>query len=221
MKAVIATGAFAAAMFWACGPAQTAAPEPAEISPSWALDIRFEKPRSIRVQVPGEDEPRRFWFLRYVVTNQTGEDRIFVPEFVLYTDTGQILRAGQNAPSAVFDKLKGIYNDPLLKDLTGMTGKILQGEDNSKRGVAIFPDFDPKAGAFDLFIGGLSGESVTVELLEPIEVTEYDERGEKVSVEKTSVVLSKTLHLRYEVPGSAAHRGQTQPKLVEKDWVMR
>jgi len=210
----------AAALVLSASPAITA-PEPAELPISWQLDIDLDAPRAIDVVLPGQTIPQRFWFLRYTVTNRTGEDRIYVPDNVLYTDTGQVLRGGSRVPSAVFRAVQQLYNDPLLKDATGMTGKILQGEDNAKDGVAIWTDFDLKAGAFDIFMGGLSGETARVELPAPIEVVEIDARGNERIVEKDSVILSKTLHLVYSIPGEAAARAYTTPKLLRQEWVMR
>ncbi|MFP4054999.1 MAG: hypothetical protein ACLFV7_14155 [Phycisphaerae bacterium] len=194
----------------------TTAPKPAEAPTSWELDFTYQKPTPIMVRVPGEDTTRRFWFLRYKVVNRTGEDVGFTPEFVLYTDTGELLKAGRNVPSVVFDKIKKVYNDPLLRTQTGMIGKLLQGADNAKRGVAIFPDFDPNAGYFDLMISGLSGESTIVDLPVPIKATIG---GQEVM--KKQILLSKTLRLRYDVSGSAGNRTADSIKLDSKKWVMR
>jgi hypothetical protein len=173
------------------------------------------------VVLPGQFAPKRFWYVRYTVTNRTGEDRIFVPEFVLYTDTGEILRAGQQVPSAVFREIKTICNDPLLKDTTEITGKLLQGEDNAQDGVAIWTDFDPKAGLIDLFIGGLSGETEQIDLPTPIQEVQIDIRGGEKIVEKTKAILSRTLQMTYKIAGEAAARKQVRPELVLKEWVMR
>ena len=198
-----------------------AAPKPSEVPISWEIEIRPETPQAIEVAVSGEGGAKRFWYLRFTVTNRTGEDRIFVPECVLYTDTGQILRAGQHVPTTVFKAIQKLYNDPLLTDLTGAMGKLLQGEDNAKTAVAIWPDFDPKAGTIDIFIGGLSGETAQVQLPTPIKITEADAKGDLRVVEKDKVILSKTLHRSYGIPGEAAARLLTKAKLLREDWVMR
>jgi hypothetical protein len=124
-------------------------------------------------------------------------------------------------PSAVFDAIKQIYNDPLMKEMTDMTGKFLQGEDNAKEGVAIWTDFDPAAGAFDIFVGGLSGESAEVQLPVPVTVTEMDYTGQTRTVTKEKLVLTKTLQLSYAISGEAAARPRTKAKPTAKQWVMR
>ena len=198
-----------------------AAPKPAEIPAYWQLEIDHDPLRPIQIQVLGESSPRIFWYLRYTVTNHTGADQIFVPEFILYTDTGQVLRAGRKIPPVVFDEIKKLHNDPLLTDLPGMAGKILQGNDNAKSGVAIWPDFDPAAGAFDVFAGGLSGETAEIRLPTPIRTVEREYgRGEK-EVVRTKIILSKTLRLHYGIPGEAAARLTTPVRLISKSWIMR
>lgn len=199
----------------------TAPPAPAEAPLSWELDIECQTPTPIRVQVPGDSQPSLFWFMRYTVTNRTGEDQIFAPSFVLYTDTGQSLRNGQDVPALVYDTIKKVYNAPLLRDTASITGKILQGEDNAKDGVAIWKDFDPKAGGFDIFVGGLSGETVEIKLPAPTEITLTDAMGQKITKTVDTMVLAKNLRLRYKVAGEAANRPNVTPTLESKGFVMR
>ncbi|MFP4106393.1 MAG: hypothetical protein ACLFVU_09920 [Phycisphaerae bacterium] len=219
-RTITALAAFAIALSAFMLPAH-AVPEPAEVPLSWELDVRIEKPIAISAEVPGSDEKQVFWYLRYEIINRTGEDRDFVPEIFLYTDTGHIVRADASVPSAVYDKIRKLHNDPLMRKVSGMAGKVLQGEDNSKRGVAVFRDFDPKAGGFDIFIGGLSGETQTMKLPAPIEVVETDLRGNKKKVVKDTVTLNKTLQLTYDIFGEAAARPRSRVILEDRKWVMR
>ena len=209
--------AAAVAVFSAC--ARTA-PKPSETSGQWLLETSFGDLHAITVQIAGDAAPRTFWCLRYTVTNNTGDDRVFVPEFILYTDTGQVLRAGRKIPSAVFQAVKSLYNDPLLEDVSGMTGKLLQGQDNAKSGVAIWPDFDPDAGAMDVFVSGLSGETAQVILPKPVQVSEIDSAGKPVSVVKDKIILSRTLQRHYTVQGRWTG-GAAEAKFDEESWVMR
>lgn len=199
----------------------TAAPKPAPVSATWQLDIDVQTPQAIRVQVPGE-QARVFWVMKYIVSNRTGTDQIFVPEFVLYTETGQVLRAGQGVPAGVFGEIKKTLNEPLLRDSVGVAGKLLQGDDNAKVGVAIWPEFDAKAGAFDVFVGGLSGETAEAVLPDPVEVAVRNPDGTTKMVAKDKMILSKTLHLSYTVPGEASQRPHAEVKQVGmSEWVMR
>ena len=211
-----------AAMAWClwAGTARTA-PQPSEAPVDWQFESAFKKLQPIEVQVPGEQKPRLFWYLLYEVANHTDQDEFFAPRFDLYTHTGQLIHAGDDVPVYVFGHIKKLLNDPLLRDVSGMTGKLLQGEDNAKRGLAIWPDFDPAAGVIKLFVTGLSGETVRIKLPKAVRVTEMDERGDLKEVEKKELVLAKTLQLTYSVPGQAKARARVSPKLTDKKWIMR
>lgn len=197
------------------------APQPSELSLTWELTIEADMLRSIRLKLPGHERPQTFWYMRFTVINNSESEQIFIPEFVLYTDTGQVIKVGQDVPTAVFNELKKIYNDPLMMSMVNVTGKILRGEDNGKRGVAIWPDFDPKAAQVDVFVGGLSGETAEIELPVPIETTEYDDEGNKQTVKRDKIILNKTLQLSYSIPAEAAARAQATVKLLAQKWVMR
>lgn len=204
------------------------APQPLEVAAAWQLNVEVQPPRPIQVVLPGESEPATFWYVLYTVTNryrdptsQRPTEQIFVPEFSLYTDTGQFLRAGKRSPNVVYEAIKKLHNNPHLKDMVAITGKILFGEDNARDGVAIWPDFDPDAGAFDIFVGGLSGEIIEIKLPKPITVTRTDDTGKPVTKEVSTLRLTKTLRLQYKVPGEAKARLHTAVKFVGKKWIMR
>ncbi len=196
-------------------------PVPSEVSSSWELEFDFDAPVPVTLTVPGEKKPRTFWYMQYRVANRTGEDQIFVPEFVLYTDKGEVIPAGRSAPIAVFNAIKKMHNNPLLKDFSAITGKLLQGEDNAKEGLAIWPDFDNKVGTVDIFIGGLSGETAEIKLPRPITVTETDANGKAVEVEKDTILLSKTLQVTYRIPATADGRGGKPAQEIGREWIMR
>jgi hypothetical protein len=204
------------------GSARTA-PKPSEVASSWQLDIDFQAPRAIAVSLPGREKPQLFWYVLYTVTNNTNDEQVFVPNFVLYTDTGEILQGGKSVPASVFDAIKARHKLSLLKDMTSITGHILRGDDNAKDGVGIWPDFDPNSGQFDIFVGGLSGETAEVSLPEgkTIQATEIDGFGKEQVVSKNKMIVSKTLRLHYAVPGEASARLNANVKLLEKEWVMR
>ena len=211
----------AAAILAAAGAMALAEPKPSPTSDAWELEVEFQPLQAIQVDIPGHGV-QNFWFLRYTVINHTGEDQIFVPDFTLYTDAGDLLHGMKGVPPRVYDQVKKVFNDPLLKDQTAMTGKLLQGEDNAKNGVAIFKDFDGIAGEVHIFIGGLSGETAEVELPQEVTLKEVDPKGNLVEVVRKKVMLAKTMDLTYIFPGNPAaktFREQLQPK--DKTWVMR
>ena len=179
------------------------------------------RPTFVEVYDQRDRKAKGYWYMIYTVTNSTPDNQLFVPEFLIYTDTGQVLRAGQRIPSAVYSAIKRRHNAPLLRDMTSMTATILRGRDNARRGVAIWPNFDPATGQFDVFIGGLSGETAEVSLPKPIKVPEKDISGKDRMVLKKVMVLTKTLQLTYSMIGEAAQRGRNPVEMVSKKWVMR
>ncbi|NLF31345.1 MAG: hypothetical protein GX591_10740 [Planctomycetes bacterium] len=204
------------ATLWAC-----AAPQPKVIPTEWELDIRYQAPQPIRVKIPGEDRVETFWYVLYTVTNHTGSDQVFVPQVMLFTDTGQVRLGSDGIYPSVFAAIKARHNNPYLEDLARISGRILQGEDNARDGVAIFRDFDPAARTVDVFVGGLSGETAVVQLPNKVLVTATDIRGRTTQELKDQIILHKTLQLTYEIPGEADARLTTPMRLARKDWVMR
>lgn len=197
------------------------APKPKLIPTEWELDFTSDTPMPIRVKAPGDEFARTYWYMTFTVANNTGRERIFVPDFTIYTDTGQVLKGSAGVSPAVFARVQQRQNNPLLKDMADVTGRLLQGDDNAEDGVVIFQDIDPDARSFDVFIGGLSGETVRIQLPREVEVKAPDVRGELETVRKSSIVLHKTRRLRFSIPGDATSRFTNPPVLVGQDWVMR
>lgn len=192
-----------------------AAPEPAIVPGpgDWTVDVRFEHPQQIQLQLAGDNQPRRFWYTIITLTNRTNRDVDFYPNCELMTDTFQIIPAGKDAPAAVFERIKRRHQSkyPFLEPLERTGSKILQGEDNTKDIAIIWPDFDAKARAIKLFITGLGNETVAIE--HPIA---KDKNGKPVKV-----YLRKTLELSYNLPGDTSLRSGIKLTYKGKSWVMR
>lgn len=199
----------------------SAAPEPSAAAIDWQLEIDFKAPLPFMCKVPGDTEAKLYWFFLFEVTNKTGEDQEFSPTIDLFTDTGELIHSNRGINVAVYQGIKKLLGEPLLQNLPQACGKILQGADNAKYVVAIFKDFDPKAGEMDLFISGLSGEVVTVKLPKPIVVEEPNEEGDIRKVTKTEMQMSKTLQVKYALNTEAADRTLTTCKQLIKKWIMR
>lgn len=178
-------------------PGAAAFPEPAVVSPSWNLDFQAQAPRpTAYTDIDGNTS--WYWYLPYKVTNRTGADQLFIPEVIIYTDTGQILRAGQNVPSGLYPIIERHLNNPLLESPIEVVGKILQGDDYARESVAIWPAFEGDVDQFIVFFGGLSGETQTVH--NPL-------TGEPVLVRRTRM-------LTYRTPGNYP-TPQNQPVIFE------
>ena len=108
-------------------PQAVSAPQPKVVSSDRELKIKYQVPQAVLLRVPGEVQARVFWYMLYTVTNQTGQDRIYVPNFVLYTDSGQILHGAQSVSPSVFQAIELRYHNPLLDDVGAMTGMLRPG----------------------------------------------------------------------------------------------
>lgn len=226
MKAAAVTLALIAGAL--CTAQAGTAPIPLEVPATWQLDVEVQPPKPIKVRLPGETKARTYWYVLYSVMNRYRDpitkrptEQLYVPDFSLFTDTGQLLRAGRKVPGVVFQAIKKRHQNPHLKDMVSITGKLLYGEDNAKDGVAIWRDFDNKAGKIDIFIGGLSGEIVDVKLPAKVKVIKADRDGKPVVKEIDTLRMTKTLQLTYRVVAEPAAREFGKVKLLAKKWVMR
>lgn len=200
---------FSSASLCRAYPKPAIAPELTE----WTLEIVFDQPQQISVKIPSHAKKERFWYIILTLTNNSGSDVGFYPSCDLFTDTFQIIPAGIRTQQRVFKQIKlkhqGKY--PFLESIDFVAPKFLQGPDNAKDVVIIWRDFDAKAKNIDLFIGGLSNETVVV-----AHPAETDENGEPVKV-----YLRKTLDLKYAIGGDETFRQSAKLVFKGKSWVMR
>ena len=205
-----------AAVFLLVTPSNSA-PEPALVPPagSWQLKLELHgEPQLINISLPGEDQPKRFWYLLYTVTNNTDRSIDFYPQFVLFTDTFKLYPAGRGVRRPVFEAVQSLYGNsiPLLEPQDSITGPILLGRDNARDSVAIFQDFDPNANSINIFIAGLSNETISID---------YPTQTEIESNEKNQVLLRKTLMLQYQVPGDRYSPLDRVMLYRSRKWIMR
>ena len=192
-----------------------AAPEPAIVPApgQWTLDVEFTHPQQITLPQGSDKKPRQFWYIIITLTNNTGDDVDFYPKCDLMTDSFQIIPAGKYVSSMLFNQVKKRHKSqyPFLEPLDSAGTKILQGLDNTKDIAVIWPDFDSQARSIQLFITGLSNETVAVD--HPVS---KDQMGEPVKV-----FLRKTLELSYSLKGDQTLRTSSSFAYKGKRWVMR
>lgn len=176
-------------------------PTPSAVPLRW--ELAFE-PGPLRTYVDPV-EGTAYWYMPYVVTNLTGQDQTWAPEFVLFADTGEILRSGEGVPSRVEERLRELLGNPLLETQNEIIGDIRQGREHARDGLAVWPLRRTRLTEFSVFIGGISGE--TARIVNP--------------VTGAPVILRKSLERRYRVPGDPLARGSTPVELVSERWVMR
>jgi hypothetical protein len=198
-------------------------PEPSPYPVSWELKFEHGKPQRIVVQVPNQG-PRAFWYLTYSVTNDTPDDQTFLPEFVMVTKDGRTLRSDQNVSPRVFEAIKKREAKKFLLPASRMGGTLRVGEDQARDGVAIWQEPMAEMGSFTIFVSGLSGETVTMKMVDgkPVKV-----KPERISEELKGVnpddviILRKTLQLNYVVFGDDVFPGLDEVNVRPEQWVMR
>jgi len=206
---------FVAALLTAA-PVSIGYPTPAVVQKidQWTLKTVYSQPEQIMLKMPGEQTPRRFWYIILSVTNESAQEAVeFYPVCQLITDTFQVIPADKKVPPGVFEMVKQKHHGsyPFLESLDFKDHRVFQGKDNTRAFAIIWPDFDMKAKQIDLFVGGLSNEVAVIE-----HPTLKDENG---SLKK--IFLQKTLDLKYAVAGDEKLRANIKIKEIKKAWVMR
>jgi hypothetical protein len=188
-----------------------AAPEPDPVPRRWQLTL---EPGPLRVMTvdPDADGPetaRMFYYLTYKVINNSGQDLLFTPSFDLATDEGDLQRSGRAVPRAVTDQIITALENEFLQDQISIVGMLLQGEENAKEGLAVWPVGSSHVRDLRVFANGFSGETRT------LDAYDAETKGTK------RVVLRKTLMLRYQPLGETRDMGAEGLPKIEERWVMR
>jgi hypothetical protein len=181
-------------------------PEPDPVPRRWQLDVEVGPLRVASVQIEGEQ--RSFYYLTYKVTNATGQDLLFAPAFELVTEDGIAQRSGRDVPAAATTQLLTLLNNPFLQDQISVVGILLQGPENAREGLAVWPVSDTTVDELTIFGSGFSGETRAIEVRNPS------------SGKLERVLLRKTLMVRYLTPGEIAPAADALP-VAERRWILR
>jgi hypothetical protein len=183
-------------------------PEPDAVPKRWQLDCEVGELRVTTVETK-DAGAKAYFYLTYRVVNNSTADQLFAPAFDLMTDDGRIIRSGREIPADVTKHVLGLLDEPLLLDQIGIIGPILQGKENSKRGVVIWPADQLRTEDLTVFAAGFSGETRAV--------TTVDAATGK----ELKSLLRKTLLLRYKIAGDFDRRGNEPYPLLEQRWILR
>ncbi len=200
---VLATGASGAAT----------APEPKAFPTDWQFDVEVGPLRVVHLPVEG-DSARAFYYVTYRVINETGQDLFFAPLIELATDRGEVMLAGRDVPINVTYNIMDRQRNILLEDPIRILGRLQQGEENAKDGIAIWPVGESNVDRVQLYFMGFSGETKAVQ-------TRDANTGDR-----KEVTLWKTLMLRHEAPGDLLNDeaytqgGRTLARARER-WILR
>lgn len=230
-------------------------PEPSPAPVSW--ELKFEPTPPARIQVDTGNGARTYWYLLYTVTNETGQDIDFHPEVVRVNEieSEATIEQAHSQPAKaphitvdpavvglhtrIYEAIKERHKKthPFLKPPVEAIGRLLQGKDNARSSVIVFPDLDPRISSFTIYVTGLSGEVVTRP--NPLsgkmpaggkakQSSSEDEGGGQSNAKGSDgeknpkfFVLRKTLALPYTMPGDTNTRRTAEPKLGRMTWVMR
>lgn len=207
----------AAAMLSFAPPRAAAAPKPAISPASWQLDFQFDDPQRITVTLPGASQPTTYWYLIYTVTNNTKHEIDFYPTFYIVTGDLKVVEGGFDVSPTVFDSIRTRHTKafPFSFDPMKMYGPMLQGEDNARTSIIVFPEFSMDVNRFTVFVGGLSGEIVKVRNFG------FDRAKGESPDNPAFFHLRKTLAISYDLPGDPRTRLQAAAVRVKEEWVMR
>lgn len=211
-RGIIGTGIFCAALVGLAGVAVSADgpttapsyPTPSINLVAWQFDITHGQPQRIVVQHTGDVTAKAYWYITYRVTNNTDQERMFLPVFELLTNEGKLIRSDNNIPPAVYDAIKAREKNQFLEPALKVADKLLLGEDNARDSVAIWEEPLAEMGTFSIFIGGLSGEAQSVK-----------------GPGGTEVILRKALQLDYVIYGDELFPGKDKVVAKGQSWVMR
>ena len=197
---------------------------PAAVSNAWSYGLEVATPRAISV------DNRWYWYMPYQVTNETGADRLFVPEVTITNDHGEIVTAGRRIPPTVFNAVADRLANPLLESPDDVVGTLLQGKDFAKESVAIWPVSAFDIDAFSVFFAGAdgevrplispsTGEPVTVAATDPI--TGEPLLGDDGQPLLRPVLMQRNRAFEFAVPGTAVNPNLQPVRLVREHAVMR
>lgn len=171
-------------------------------------ELTFE-PGPLRV-FHDEDNDKWYWYMTYVISNYTGEDRIWAPTFILYTDRGEVLESGRGISRKAVNTIDAHLNEELLEAQYEIIGDLYQGEGNARQGLVVWPAARMDVNEMVVFVSGISGETAIVN--DPLTGQEK--------------VLQKTLMREYLIPGNASAIGD-EPIELHSDldrsprWIFR
>lgn len=178
-------------------------PEPEAIPRRWQLEIEPGQLRLTTLEVEGK--AKAFYYLTYRVINNSGEDLLFAPSFELSSEYGSI-RSGLDVPTDVTRKLMEESQNKYIEDQISIIGQLLQGKENAKDGIVIWPANDLDVDSLTIFAAGFSGETTSVEM----------------PASKERVVLRKTFQMKYHVSGDMTQMlGKEITRAEPPRWIMR
>ncbi len=188
--------------------AMLCAPEPDAIPRRWQVDVKMGELRL--AQFPQADgSVKSYFYLTYRVTNHTGEDILFAPGFELANGEGEVIRSGRGVSIEAANTIQKNLQNTYLEDQISVLGMLLQGDENAKDGIVIWPANQMHLSEVTVYAAGFSGEVKVQPAKDP-------KTGETVAYP-----LYKTMMVRYKLPGDLGPHGSEPFGPDETKWIMR
>lgn len=188
-------------------------PEPSVYPIAWEFDFDYRTPRRIEVEGP-DGRSQAYYYMVYTVTNDTDQERLFLPVIEMVTSDGRIIEANRGLPNlmTVFNTIDERVRSLDLTAPQDMFGTLRVGEDQAKSSVAIWREPAAEMGTFHIYVGGLSGETVPLTGADGRVI--QDENGQPINLRKTRQITLK-------VRGDEVRPGQDVIDEIANGWVMR
>jgi hypothetical protein len=188
-------------------------PKPSPYPITWELKFKHSTPKRITV------DGKAYWYMTFTVTNKTDEEQLFLPQFDFFSREGKNYPSDKGVPTNVFNQIKKVERNGDLQPLVEIAGALKVGEDQTKEGVAIWPEPSPRMETFHIFVTGLSGEAVITEHGEEKKIKDWTKISD--AERKKQNVMRKTLDLTFQVNGDGSHPDEQPAHFVKEEWVMR
>lgn len=176
--------------------------EKKDVPDIWVLDFKFRNPRYIMVDIPGQGR-RLVWYMTYEVVNRSDKPRLFIPQFTIVTDKGEVftdivLPRAEKAVMNREDPTQKLFNSVSISEQP-IPPTPPEALPNARYGVVFWEGIDMgKTKAFTVFVTGLSNGYVKVE----------DPKTKKVDM------LRKTLKLDFAKPGDSLNPDEREIRYV-------
>ncbi len=180
------------------------APEPDPVPRRWELQVDTSELHLVTIDVPGLGA-RKYMYMTFKTTNNSGQDLLFAPSFELSDGDGHVYRSGRDVPMVVTQNLLQQTQNPFIQDQIGVIGELLQGAENTKDGLVIWPveGFNPSQ--ITVYAAGFSGETKTVASPDG----------------KDKFILRKSLRLEFLPPGDLSTIAGDTFAVNTRSWIMR
>lgn len=204
-------------------------PRPDAVTHDWSLEFTHSAPNTIAIE-KADGSVDWYWYITYKVTNYTDDEVFFDPKIVIQNDAGKIIKSNLGIEEKVFNAVRKLVANPLLRSPLEMPGTVLKGEDYARRSAMIWKADKEDVDEFRVYIGGIFGEVKEVidpTTGKPVMVPVIDALTGKPKTDASGdplmqpLLARRTRMLHYRSPGTTINLQKPSVELVEQKDVMR